>query len=115
MHPAHRTHSPRLRTLLAAALVAGTLLLPARTSTAEPAPVAAPPDSAQVEQNRNRPEQEERPEYAAAASQTAYLKWSNARSFDYFGRSVALSGDTMVVSALQEYGSYTSTLGSPNN
>ncbi|MCX6019844.1 MAG: hypothetical protein NTZ50_15315, partial [Chloroflexi bacterium] len=60
---------PRLRTLLAAALVAGTLLLPARTSTAEPASVAAPPDPAQVEQNRNRPEQDARPAYAAAATQ----------------------------------------------
>ena len=117
MFSTHGIHTrlPRLRNLLAAALVAGTLLLPARTSTAEPASVAAPPDPAQVEQNRNRPEQDARPAYAAAATQQAYLKASNAETLDYFGESVAVDGDTMVVGAPNEAGSITSTLGLPNN
>jgi hypothetical protein len=35
-------------------------------------------------------------------SQQAYLKASNAEGFDNFGRSVALDGDTLVVSASNE-------------
>ena len=107
--------TPLLRTLLAAALVAGALLLPARTTTAKPASVAAPPDPAQVEQNRNRPEQDARPAYAADTTQQAYLKASNAEADDWFGGSVAVDGDTMVVGAYYESGSITSTVGSPNN
>ena len=113
-HGVH-TRSPLLRSLLATALVAGTLLLPARTSTAEPASVAAPPDPAQVEQNRNRPEQDARPAYAADTTQQAYLKASNAGEENFFGSSVAVDGDMMVVGSSGEDGSYTSTVESPNN
>ena len=35
-------------------------------------------------------------------SQQAYLKASNTDAFDVFGRSVAVSGDTVVVGALNE-------------
>jgi hypothetical protein len=52
---------------------------------------------------------------AGTWTQAAYLKASNAEAWDGFGRSVALSGDTIVVGAEQEAGSVTSTLGSPNN
>ncbi len=39
-----------------------------------------------------------------AWSQQAYLKASNAEAFDYFGHSVAISGDTVVVAAYGEDG-----------
>src|SRR5215470_2078024 len=38
----------------------------------------------------------------AAPAQQAYLKASNTGSGDFFGQSVAISGDTMVVGAHQE-------------
>jgi hypothetical protein len=40
-------------------------------------------------------------------SQEAYLKASNSEEYDYFGRSVAISGDTLVVGAYREDSSAT--------
>ena len=47
--------------------------------------------------------------------QEAYLKASNAGADDRFGRSVAVSGDTVVVGAWQEDGDIYSTAAAPNN
>ena len=52
---------------------------------------------------------------AGTWTQAAYLKASNAEAYDYFGQSVVFFGDTIVVSAVGEAGSITSTVGSPNN
>ena len=38
----------------------------------------------------------------APPAQSDYIKSSNAASFDHFGQSVAMSGDTMVVGAWQK-------------
>ena len=46
-----------------------------------------------------------------AWSQQAYLKASNTETFDSFGTSVAVSGDTVVVGAIGEAGSSTSVNG----
>ncbi|MCX6019837.1 MAG: FG-GAP repeat protein, partial [Chloroflexi bacterium] len=48
-------------------------------------------------------------------TQAAYLKASNAEYDDEFGYGVAIDGDTIVVEATYEDGSYTSTMDSPNN
>jgi len=45
----------------------------------------------------------------------AYLKASNAESSDFFGTSVALSDNTLVVGADLEDGDSSSTMGTPNN
>lgn len=50
-----------------------------------------------------------------AWSQQAYLKASNAEAFDEFGTAVAISGDTVVVSAPLEGGSATGVNGANNN
>lgn len=47
--------------------------------------------------------------------QQAFLKASNAGSFDYFGRSLSFDGNTLVVGAPGEAGDATSTASSPNN
>ncbi len=47
--------------------------------------------------------------------QQAYLKASNAEAGDSFGRSVAVSGSTVVVGASAEDGDANSTMNSPNN
>ncbi len=47
-------------------------------------------------------------------SQQAYLKASNTRAFDYFGTSVAVSGDTVVVGANGESSSTTGVDSTPN-
>ncbi len=47
--------------------------------------------------------------------QQAYLKASNADAGDYFGQSVAVSGNTVVVGASFEQGDANSTMTSPNN
>jgi hypothetical protein len=78
-------------------------------------PASALPDSAQAEQNQNRPEPELRPNYAGDLTQAAYLKASNAEGRDKFGVSMAIDGAPLVVGARNESGSYTSTMGSPNN
>ena len=46
-------------------------------------------------------------------TQQAYLKAGNTGEFDYFGTSVAVSGDTVVVGALGEDGSATGVNGAP--
>jgi hypothetical protein len=90
------------RPLLAALLFAGAALpLQHRPGSAHDA--AAPEPTA-------RPER-----IAAPMPQTAYLKASNAEADDELGYSVAISGDTMVVGALREDGSMTSTVDAPNN
>jgi hypothetical protein len=43
-----------------------------------------------------------RPALSASLIQQAYVKASNTETDDWFGRSVALSGDTLVIGALQE-------------
>jgi hypothetical protein len=48
-------------------------------------------------------------------SQQAYLKAHNADEGDWFGSSVALAGDTLVVGAHGEAGDANSTTASPNN
>jgi hypothetical protein len=50
----------------------------------------------------------------ATWSQQAYLKSSNSNAFDQFGRSVAVSGDTVVVGARFEDSSTTGVNSSPN-
>jgi hypothetical protein len=45
--------------------------------------------------------------------QTAYLNAPNAENFDYFGRSVAISGDTIVVGAYGEDSSSTAVCNAP--
>lgn len=50
-----------------------------------------------------------------AWTQQAYLTASNVEGCDYFGRSVAIAGDTVVVGAPLEDGDATSTAASPNN
>ena len=52
---------------------------------------------------------------AGTWTQAAYLKASNAEAGDQFGVSVAVDDDTIIVGALYESGSVTSTLGSENN
>ena len=51
----------------------------------------------------------------ATWTQRAYLKAANAEADDYFGISVAVHGDTIVVGAREEDGDATSTMGAPNN
>ncbi len=51
----------------------------------------------------------------ATWTQQAYLKAANAEADDYFGISVAVHGDTIVVGAREEDGDATSTMGAPNN
>lgn len=48
-------------------------------------------------------------------SQQAYLKASNAEAFDYFGFSVAIFGETLVVGALQEDSNATGINGDQND
>ena len=48
-------------------------------------------------------------------SQEAYLKASNTGATDYFGRSVAISGDTVVIGAYQEDSSATGVNGNQSN
>ncbi|NJM38843.1 MAG: integrin [Akkermansiaceae bacterium] len=48
---------------------------------------------------------------AGVWSQQAYLKASNTGAFDFFGRSVAISGDTLVVGAMYEESSATGVNG----
>ena len=48
-------------------------------------------------------------------SQEAYLKASNAGAADFFGYSVAISSDTVVVGAYYEDGDATSTAAAPND
>ena len=48
-------------------------------------------------------------------SQQAYLKASNTETFDFFGRSVAVSGNTVVVGANQEDSNTTGVNSTPNN
>jgi FG-GAP repeat len=48
-------------------------------------------------------------------AQQAYLKASNTQSYDYFGNSVALSGDTVVVAAYQEASNATGVNGNQSN
>ena len=50
-----------------------------------------------------------------AWTQQAYLTASNVEGCDYFGYSVAIAGDTVVVGASFEGGDATSTTASPNN
>ncbi|MCX7553686.1 FG-GAP repeat protein [Marinicella sp. S1101] len=45
----------------------------------------------------------------------AYLKASNAESNDYFGNAVAISGNTIVVGAIEEDGDANSMVNAPNN
>lgn len=52
---------------------------------------------------------------ASAWTQQAYLKAANAAMNDWFGFSVALDGDTLVVGAHNEDGDATSTTESPND
>ena len=47
-------------------------------------------------------------------SQQAYLKADNSGNYDYFGRSVAISGDTVVVGAYGEASSTTGVNSTPN-
>ncbi len=48
-------------------------------------------------------------------TQQAYLKASNAEESDWFGNSVAIDRDTIVIGANQEAGSSTSTAAAPND
>jgi len=48
-------------------------------------------------------------------TQQAYLKASNTETFDFFGLSVALSGETAIITAATEDGNAASTAASPNN
>ncbi len=48
-------------------------------------------------------------------SQQAYLKASNTETNDWFGYSVGVSGDTVIVGAHREDGDSSSTVSSPNN
>jgi hypothetical protein len=48
-------------------------------------------------------------------SQQAYLKAIHAEEDDYFGYSVAISGDTIVAGAFGEDGDFNSTINTPNN
>src|SRR6185436_17266168 len=51
----------------------------------------------------------------ATWTQQAYLKASNTEKFDYFGNSVAVSGDTVVVGAGEESSNATGINGDQNN
>jgi hypothetical protein len=56
-----------------------------------------------------------RPSGGTVWTQQAYLKASNSESLDYFGRSVAVSGDTIVVGAPDEDSDATGVNGSQTN